>query len=451
MRSLTIKKNSINYLFLWVCFFGLIYARYVLYIDFPRPILVVVFAMMAARANKEELLALSACCIPLHTSMNSYYGIGVCIIVYLIKYGKQMKFDVGFLPLLLLWIWELIHCFVYDYSVKDGFAFVLPCIMTLLVMYSPVEDVHYEKIMRTLSACTLFMCFTIICRLYLSSGDLQHLFVNMHRLGVSIEKVDAYKEAYFNQNALAYFCLLSMTGLLQIFVSGKKKEMDLVMVFLLTLFGILTLSRTFMVCFVAMCILFFFAMKGSVSIKIKRILKISFIFIVLMLMLYVLFPDILGNMVERWQTKDITAGRVDVFAMYNNFIIHSAKSLFFGTGLGNMRSAVNAYFMTNAMVSHNGFQEILIVWGIPGAVLSAAFLYCIVKRSRRRFPEQKLINYIPLLLLLLKVQAGQLVTSVYTLLMFMLAYLSLTYNFNREDEKVENKRKKGCFLWFGRR
>ena len=440
MRSLTIKKKSISYLFLWVLLFGAIFLRYVLYVDFPRPILLIIFTMLALRANKEELLAMSACCIPLHTSMNIHYGIIACILVYLIKYGKQMKFGVGFLPLIFLWVWELIHCFVYNYSIKESFAFVLPCIMTLIVMYSPIGEIHYERIMRTLSVCTLFMCFILICKLYLSFGNLQTLIVNMHRLGISVDEVDMYTEAYFNPNALGYFCLLSTTGLMQTFMSGRRKKTDLVFAFLLILFGGLTLSRTFMVCFVAMCVLFFFTTEGGISSKVKHLIKFSFVFIGVLLVLYIVSPEFLENIVGRWQEKDITAGRTDLFAMYNKYIIHSAESLFFGTGLGNMHAFANAYFgVSNIHSSHNGFQEILIAWGIPGAILCMMFLYCIIKRSKKVLSSQKLMNYIPLLLLLLKVQAGQLITSFYTLLMFMLAYLSLVYDFNKTNGKEEKQ------------
>ena len=92
MKQLMIKKNSLSCLLLWMFFFAAIFVRYVLYIDFPRPILLAIFTIMVVRSNKEEILALSACCIPLYTSMNIYYGIFVCIIVYVIKYGKQMRF-----------------------------------------------------------------------------------------------------------------------------------------------------------------------------------------------------------------------------------------------------------------------------------------------------------------------------------------------------------------------
>lgn len=184
MRDVVIKKRNIGTAILWAVFLGLIYLRYVIQIDFPRIILMAVFSMLVLKGNKEEILGLCACCIPFDTSFHSYYAILICLIVYLIKYGKEMRFGIGIFPVLMIWLWEILHGFSGDFSIKDNITFILPYILCLFVMYSDIGEVNYKKIMKTLALCTVFMCFVVLSKLLIVSGfQIKGMFLNMQRLG----------------------------------------------------------------------------------------------------------------------------------------------------------------------------------------------------------------------------------------------------------------------------
>jgi hypothetical protein len=97
------------------------------------------------------------------------------------------------------------------------------------------------------------------------------------------------------------------------------------------------------------------------------------------------------------------------------------------------------YNTTNIGITHNGIQDILVVWGIPGMALFISYIYCIIKSSLSEVKKHKLANYIPLLLILLHVQSGQLIHSYIALLSFAYGYIALCSNF--EEEVKENVQK----------
>ena len=48
-----------------------------------------------------------------------------------------------------------------------------------------------------------------------------------------------------------------------------------------------------------------------------------------------------------------------------------------------------------------------------------------------------MLNFVPLLIILIKVQAGQMLDSPYTMIAFSYAYLSLAYDFGRAQHPIE--------------
>ena len=79
---------------------------------------------------------------------------------------------------------------------------------------------------------------------------------------------------------------------------------------------------------------------------------------------------------------------------------------------------------------HNNIQEILVAWGIPGLIMIAALIAALVIRARSFNRRLTLINCIPLIIILVKSLAGQMISSGYTMLALSFAYLSLCQHFS---------------------
>ena len=84
---------------------------------------------------------------------------------------------------------------------------------------------------------------------------------------------------------------------------------------------------------------------------------------------------------------------------------------------------------TEMNVCHNGTQEVLVCWGLPGLIMFVWYIVEMIKRKPKGL-KRGIVNYIPLVLLLVAAQAGQLLTSGNKLLAFGLVYISLCYDFS---------------------
>jgi len=434
----TMKPAKLFYFAGWIIMFLLIYVKYVMYIDLPRSILLVLYIVMAIFSNKEELIGLCLCTIPLSTSFHFYYAIIVCIFVYIFRYSAQIKVNNAFFVIVILWMWELLHCFGNGYSINSSLTFIFSYILAFLLMYSCCREINYEYIVRLLAICTSFMCFVVLSKLMQDSGwSISNAFRGMQRLGT----IDGIEEvgAYFNPNTLGYFCIMASCGLIQNVMIGKFKSIDILLIIFLIICGFLTTSKTFIVCLLLMIFLFVVSISGGVASKIKNLILLIVVCSIILVSLDLFFEVVLENYIVRFGVKDISSGRVRLFNQYNDYILSSAKAIFWGTGLSAQRAVIDKYFgVSNFEVPHNGFQEIIVVWGVPGLILFFVFLYVMIVRAKKHSNVKGLINYIPLILLLVKVQVGQLITSFPTMLTFSLAYLSMCADFDNKNERIQH-------------
>ena len=433
----TQKKLIVNQRVLFCLFFAMlmaaIYIKYVLEVNISSMILMGILGVCVLFGGRTEILGIAMCCIPLYTSLPYAYAILICMVVYAVKYGKELKMGKGLLLLLGIWLWELFHLLIGSYSFKIGTLGMYPYILCFILMYSNSKKIEYRFLVRLVAVCTICMCFTTMGR-HLSDTNFNvgRAFMQMQRLGFDNEKIEL-TGAYFNPNMLGYLCIFASVGLVQMISVKPGNLLDILMVIALLVFGTMTLSKTYLVCLAAMIVLFILASKN----KFKSSFMLFFMIACVILIFTVALPSVLDNFAERWLEEDVTSNRGNLFVQYNNLLISSPKILFFGLGLHQLGDKIGAILGTSMVdVSHNGFQEVLLAWGIPGLILFLGFIASIVGHAKKVNKSMKLTNYIPLILLLLKVQAGQLVTSYYTLLMFSMAYISLIQDFSQKDPQA---------------
>ena len=113
----------------------------------------------------------------------------------------------------------------------------------------------------------------------------------------------------------------------------------------------------------------------------------------------------------------------------------SPDKLFFGIGIQDI--ATKAYEITgvSTFVPHNGYQQLVVAWGIPGLLVMALFVYKLFKQAMRN-KKIPALYYSPLVFLLVDILAGQFVTvpSKLLALVFIFEILSNAKS-NAEGEK----------------
>lgn len=433
MTGLTIKvPHKWQFYSLFSLLMLLLFFRYALLISFPSVVFVGILAMMAFWGDREEILAVCICCIPLDSAVPFYCVLLFCIAVYAFKYGRNVRLDFGFIPIVLIILWELLHGFMGEMDLILMITLTIPYLLFVILFFiRDVKSVDYSFIVRTFSVMVLWICVILVVRLMiLCDFQLDVAFFNMQRLGISDEEIG---NLVINPNTLGVQCVLAVSCLLQLRINGQKNIGDLILIISILILGALTISRTYLACLLIMIVYLLIISKGGFKQKLKLLFGIIILLTISVFLMYSFFPTTMELFSQRLNIEDITSGRDSLFSVYNNYIISSAKTLFWGLGALNLGDKVTNIYSIAENVPHNGIQEILVSWGIPGLLLVISMMFVMIRRSRQENPNQTMLNYLPFVILLAKIQVGQMVTSPYTMMAFALIYLSLCRNFGSTE------------------
>ena len=234
---------------LLILMLGMCFLRYALQINFPRGILLALAVLIALLGDRDEIIAMCICCIPLYTSFHYFYALLFCILIYALKYGKTVHINLSVVPILMMMAWELLHCFGNPFSVVSFVSAQIPLILLALIMCCGDKKFDYPFITRALAICIAASCFLLLGKLvYLSGFNLTVAFANLQRLGLDSEEAQGsilVMGGHHNPNTLGIMCVLAITGLMQLKISGEKGKLDVLLIGFLILFGTMTTSRTY--------------------------------------------------------------------------------------------------------------------------------------------------------------------------------------------------------------
>lgn len=411
-------------LLLSCCFVEYVFGMYI-----PQAILLGIAFAAAMTGDADENAALCMCCVPLHTFFEYAFVILFAIICLVIKNSSKIRITGCIIPIILMVLWELFHCFTPNLRIMQFGSHCTTWLLLAVLMCTSEHKFDYAFIVHAFVLSLMVICCALLGRLMYTSGvNLASLLVNMQRLGVEADT----GTSKINPNTLGTLCIFGVCGLLQLRRMNCRRREDMGCILVLLLFGIMTASRTFLVCLLFMVSLFFFSSKGDISKKVKYICSILAVGILVIAISYIIMPDLLHYYVSRFFESDITTGRVDTMGEYHKYLIANPDVLFAGIGLQSFSERVIALCPQAIFVPHNGLQELLLAWGIVGVGLFVALWSAMIVQSRRCLVNQNLLNYIPFLILLLKTLAGQMLNSAYTMLMFSFAYLSMCTDFTAD-------------------
>ena len=436
-------RQERSYLRFWVLFAALsamIFVRYGLQIGIPRVLALVPIVAIALLGDKTELIAICMCLIPFHESLDFYYALVLVIAIYVFKNFRQIRINASFFLMLLMVLWELLHCLAGDFSPVTFVVSLAPIIALVVFLCSDFSDLDYAFVVRAVAAAAMVVCVTMLVQLlWISRFDLASFFVNLRRLGALSEQAADRLQlsgGLIQTNSLGVICVMITATLLQLRFSGQSKRSDTYVMLTLLIFGTLTASRTFLVCLALMIFLVLMGQKGVV--KKLRYLGIAILALGFLVLLFsIFFTEQLEYFVSRFFEADITTGRDDLMVVYHRFIMDHMNILFFGVGLQNHGDKLVTHYRVANNVPHNSIQEIAVIWGIPGLLLMAALIFWLCYQAYRKMGRRKLINYIPVIIILFKSVAGQLLTSNYSMLALAFGYLNLVQDLNDDPKRIK--------------
>ena len=425
---MTYLTNIINHRWrfntLFILLMLLLFLKYVLIVSVPSIIFLIVLALMVLLGDKDEIFATFICCIPLYTAINYYYIVTLCVFVYVFKYFRKLKLNFGFVPISLIFLWEFLHCLSSESDFMYALIATIPYFFLIILVSScEIKTIDYSFIVRVFSISIIWISFILILSLIMQN-NFELIFSDALRLGINNENISSL---LMNPNTVGVQCALAIACLFQLYLGGQKRKSNILLICLIIILGFFTLSKTFFVCLFIMVI--YTLMIATIEVKKK--LQIFFgsivIFVVTISFMYSLFPSILELFYNRILVDDITSGRYSLFILYNDYILSSPSTLFFGIGASNLVKKVLYVYNLAENVPHNGIQEIILVWGIPGLLIFLMMIYALIHYSKQENTFQTSLNYLPFIVLFAKIMVGQVVTSPYTIMAFSLVYLGLCH------------------------
>lgn len=437
-RLLQLKKGMTFYLKMGL-FLALIFIKHIFNVPIPVSLFLLLGGVIALTGTQGDILTLGVCCLPLSTAFQYKYLLLFCIIIYYFKYPKDIKLNRYLFPLVIMMLWELMHALIYGFSMNEYLRNFSELIFCTFLMLNSYKKVDVKQLYRMFAICTITIAAIVLLKqLQLTNYDFELVFEYGYRLGVAEEGIENFG-INFNANGLGYICNLAIAGLLQLSILKQQRRTDYLMIFALLFIGTMTMSRAFLVCLVVLFFMFIWARTKDAVGKFKTL---AFVIIALLFAYYVIqlfAPVVVENFIERFEARDISNGRIGLFNYYNEHIFSTAEYTFFGIGVQDLGDKLkDIYGITKfaSNVLHNGTQEIVVAWGLPGLMMFIYFLHEMVHSVKQEHTKKKFPNYIPLVLALLYTQFGQFITSGIVLLSLSFVYMGLCQNFGGEENEI---------------
>lgn len=213
----------------------------------------------------------------------------------------------------------------------------------------------------------------------------------------------------YNSNQLAV--MFSIVTAIVISLMDKRrisKWVGVLMIAFSIFMVFLTKSRTGILLLVGVAVIYYWVL----IVQRKKILSGLVFFIVMALLIAALvtwFPNIVKNALDRFRDEDITNGRDQLFAEYIAAWSHNAWVLLFGYGAGSYRGVV---LVSNS--PHSAVTDILIGWGLAGAILVLCVWVAMLRKSvRTQNKGTYLTAYLPAIIAIVCAVSEQYLTTGY--------------------------------------
>lgn len=421
------SKNNI-FIYATIC---LLLVMLLLRNGFAMPIsptmILAVSVIPAFFASPSQMVAMVLGLLPMITGFQYKYALMLYMIVGFYRNKHLLYVSQLIFPVVFMLIWEFAHCIGEPFSMNEYLRSFSEILFVLFVTCMRWDKIDYAVIARSLSLSAIGIAIVLIYVQILQgnfTNILEILSQEEVRFGVRETEAEQFR-LVFNPNELGFICNMAISSVLLLIVRREYTIVDVVLLSLCVLVGCFTLSRTFVVCLLFLILCFAFLSPGT---KKQKITRISLLFILVVLLSWIIInylPFILDAFIGRMEEKDISNGRVYLMEFYNQHIFSSFEYFFFGLGLQNFGKKISSLYGPYLNVSHNGIQEIWILWGVVGILLFIWFFSALIKESRKWSGERPFFAFLPLCCLLLNSMAGQFLTSGSSLYSIVLIFISM--------------------------
>ncbi len=428
-----IKLNLNNRFYIFplalICIIAMLFLRDYVGVAIPAVVFLLFTTIVVVFGDKSDIINMCVCLIPMLNAFQTKFALIIAMVGYFFRFGeKTFKLKVLF-PLIFLLFWEIVHNLTEDFVLVEIIRLFVELFFCLFVVSISHEDVDYNSMARTLAFTTICVSFIILLvQLKQVYYQVNLLFSGVYRFGYGLDMDEL--TVGFNPNILSFICLSSIECLSLVYFKGESTILDKAMIVLLVIFGLLTMSKKFILCGAIFIILLLLAQKNPWK-KFKYLFAILLLGIVTLFILTKTFPSVTEMISSRFDTDDISTGRVDIMNFYNTQIVSSPGLALFGVGYHDYREKIE-YIFNGEPIPHNEIQELIVMWGIPGLIAFYWFIKEIISSGLHVNKGIKFINFIPIFILLIFCMAAQMVSSTVIVMLIAVSYICLCENIENE-------------------
>lgn len=428
----TLKKDEaisfkISKPIVWIGLISILYiARDVLGIGFPQSIFSVICLISFLTTSIEEGLGIFVFSMALTLPGNE-----IRLIYFAVFLMKQKHIVTEFKSFNVVMLLILINEFIISYFYYSGskFQFLYNFLIYSLYLLIPILWSQYTFNQAALVSaikyfiCGIFLASMITIYIAVSSRGWGVVLSGSNSLGrVASEYVTGSEMVTSNnRNGLAVQAAIAISLILVLLAQKKAKLIpSSVALVLFLLVVLLTRSRTGLI-LVAMITMFWTLIMFSRRGHFLRGLFFAGGFILLLVGLYKLFPDVWDGVFARFINQtDITNGRNELSILYLEKWKDNILSILFGYGK-------NTYFDVLGIdgVPHNMFVDVLTCGGLIGLLCLLVWLFLYWK-SNLKYVTKELVSYALFtpILYFISTMAGQYFSVALTHLVFSFLLLS---------------------------
>lgn len=412
-----------QYYFMLFVFSTLFMLKNVVGMPIPVVVFLVIVIFTALISEHDEIVALCLSFAAFSSGFQFKYGLLICIVIIFFKGEKEIQNKEIVFSIVAILIWEFLHVI---FNVSDSVSEYLRRVCELLFLLVVVatdkeEEIDYSLFARSVIYSSTVSCLIVFLKTLVSYNyNINAMITHLSRLGDVLNEETSY-EFKINSNCMGMICNFAIALVIVLMYKRKNSKIDKLCAGILIIMGLLTASRAFLLGLAVNLFTYIFLRRSELKEKLAGILAGVVSLIIGISLIYRFAPSIIERILARFQVEDITNGRMDIMSEYNKFIFHTIRGLIWGTGLQNYSVKVSKILNIHLDAAHNGYQEVMIVWGIPGFFLFGIILLLVIKK----YWIMDFVYLLPLISILIQSLSGQLISSSEKLIFIVAVFVTL--------------------------
>lgn len=419
----SIKKEKI----LLSVTFTLIFLRDMQVINVPFIVFSAILFLGAIILSPQALCTYVICLVPFCRALPYSEMLLIVLCVTLIKMfqkTKKIHNPILYIFILLLVAIEVLgYCYWNQFSMEIVYLAVYLIFTTYYISEKLYKNYEIVLVKQYIVSTLLALLFVIVREI--NTLGIDYIITYNVRFGANLENIVATN---FNSNEMGLYAVIAVALALLLF-SYTKKVMYVVEALIITLLGMMSISRTFMLMVAIVWIVYLIKEKINIYLKIL----IFILVIATVIIVFKAFPDITEWIQTYFQKRSMqSGGRSNLLSSYFDLQFSSLYGVIFGY----TQMYLNV-FKTDTAV-HNAIQEMIISWGIIGTIICFCWIIMLIVKvikSCSMGERMSISRWLPIAVFLIYIQAIQFFSQHNYVIIFLITLVGVTIGGKARNER----------------